>query len=202
MVLLQLIADDADTPSLLDLDLDEPFGTNTVGQRKMTSVAKFRIKPGGESFTRADFEMAPAWSEHYDLEELDVIASWGVDRSWVAQQFRAMDTGGAHPNYTILDLDRLPHDNRRIFLKAEFQHRSGKKIDGYIMNDDAYCIGLFLRSDDFIFSRNSLLRSMMLPKKEEAEVELGVAELFPLAYRTRFLDRQGKPVAGEFLLEE
>jgi hypothetical protein len=168
----------------------------------MIPAEKFRIKPGGESFTQMDFEESPAWSEHYDYDELDVIASWGVDRRWAAQQFKAMGTGGAHPNYTILDLDRLPHENMRIFLKAEFQHSSGKKIDGYIMNADAFCIGLFLHSKDFTFSRQPLLRSMLLPKKKKVEAKLGVAELFPLAYRTSFRDAEGKPIVGEFLFRD
>jgi hypothetical protein len=168
----------------------------------MKSPVNLRIKPGDEPLTRADFEECPAWSEYYDYEELDVIASWGADRNWVTQQLKTMDTGGAHPNYTILDLDRLPHDNMRIFLKAEFLHSSGKKIDGYVMNADAFCIGLFLRSKILTFSRHPLLRSMMLPGKKEAETELGVAELFPLTYRTRFHDAQGKPIVGEFLFSE
>lgn len=167
----------------------------------MTPVAKFRIKPPGEGFTRADFDDSPAWSEHYDYDELDTIASWGVDRAWVAQQFRAMDTGGAHPNYTILDLERLPHDNMRIFLKAEFRHSRGLRVDGYVMNDDAYCIGLFLGRRDFMFSRHPALRSMMLPQKKEAEDLLGISELFPIFYRTSFLDRDGRLIEGEFAFE-
>jgi hypothetical protein len=165
-------------------------------------AAKFRIKPGSEAFTRADFEESPAWSEHYDYDELDTIASWGVDRSWVAQEFRAMDTGGSHPNYTILDLDRLPHDHMRIFLKAEFRHSTGITVTGYIMNAEAYCIGLFVGAQDFTFSRHPALRSMMLSKKKEAEELLGVSELFPLSYRTSFHDRHGKLIAGEFAFEE
>src|SRR5689334_18549461 len=133
----------------------------------MTPAAKFRIKPPGEAFTRADFEVSPAWSEHYDYDELDTIASWGIDRTWVAEQFSAMDTGGPHPNYTILDLERLPYEHMRIFLKAQFRHASGLTLDGYIMNSDAYCIGLFLASRDFMFSRHPALRSMMLPQKKE-----------------------------------
>lgn len=173
----------------------------TLLGKMMTPATKFRIKPGGEAFTRADFEESPAWSEHYDYDELDTIASWGVDRSWVAQQFRAMDTGGSHPNYTILDLERLPHDHMRIFLKAEFQHRSGMTLTGYIMNVDAFCIGLFLSGQDFAFSRHPALRSMMLPKKKEAEELLGVSELFPLSYRTSFRDQRGDPIVGEFAFE-
>ena len=168
----------------------------------MTAIARFRIKSGGEPLVRADFDECPAWSEHYDYEDLDLIASWGVDRSWVAAQFKAMDTGGAHPNFTILDLERLPHDNMRIFLKAEFRHSSGKIIDGYVMNADAFCIGLFTGSGDFLFSRHPQLRSMMLPKKKAVEAELGVAELFPLAYSTRFRNAHGQPIAGEFSFSE
>jgi len=168
----------------------------------MTSPLKFRIKPPGEGFTRADFDHSPAWSEHYDYYELDTIASWGVDRTWVTEQFRAMDDGGSHPNYTILDLERLPHDHMRIFLKAEFRHMSGATIAGYIMNADAFCIGLFIGEQDFIFSRHPALRSMILPMKNEAEALLGVSGLFPLRYQTSFRDQHGAPISGEFALEE
>ena len=118
----------------------------------MLPISKFRIKSGDEDLTQADFEEVPAWSEHYDYEDVDLIASWGIDRNWVLRQFTEMDTGGAHPHFTILDLDRLPHDNMRIFLKAEFSHRSGKKILGFIMNANAYCINLFLQPGDVMFS--------------------------------------------------
>src|SRR5258707_911352 len=104
----------------------------------MISPEKFRIKSGNESFAKTDFDECPAWSEHYDFEELDTIASWGVDRNATAETFKRLDTGGPHPNYTILDLDKLPHENMRIFLKAEFQHISGFHLDGYIMNANAF----------------------------------------------------------------
>ena len=158
---------------------------------------KFRIKPGDESLTRMDFVECPAWSEHYDFEEINTIASWGVDRNWLAEQFRKLDTGGPHPNYTILDLDRLPHHHMRIFLKAEFRH-GGAVIDGFIMNADACCIGLFIEDDVIIFSRNSNIRSMMLPEKAAVEQRLGIPDLFPLQYKTSFLDSKGAVIAGEF----
>lgn len=168
----------------------------------MLPISKFRIKPGGEVLTKTDFEDVPAWSEHYDYEDIDLIASWGIDRNWVAQQFKEMDTGGAHPHFTILDLDRLPHDNMRIFLKAEFSHRSGRKIAGFIMNADAFCIRIFLREGDFTFSRHPLLRKDAAPAKRAVEAELGVSELFPLTYRTNFSDADGRPIEGEFSLGE
>jgi len=113
-----------------------------------------------------------------------------------------MDTGGPHPNYTILDLEHLPHEHMRIFLKAEFQHQSGIIIPGYVMNADAYCIGLFIGVQEFAFSRHSALRSMLLPQKKKVEELLRVSELFPLSYRTPFRDKDGKPIAGEFSFNE
>lgn len=70
------------------------------------------------------------------------------------------------------------------------------------MNADAFCIGLFLRSGNFMFSRHPQVRSLLLPKKKEAEAELGVAELFPLTYETHFRDAQGRLTSGEFHFPE
>lgn len=66
------------------------------------------------------------------------------------------------------------------------------------MNADAYCVGLFVGERDFIFSRHPGLRSRMLPQKKDVEEFLGVSELFPLSYRTVFLDQDGELIAGKF----
>lgn len=166
----------------------------------MTQASTFRIKAGDDPLTREDFDEWPAWSEHYDYDELEVIASWGVDRNWLAQRFKDLDLGGSHPHYTILDLKELPHDNMRIFLKATFAHPSGIKLHGYVMNADAFCICLFAAEKRFIFSRHPLLNSMMLSMKSEAEKALQLPNLFPLYYKTAFSDPAGQPIVGEFTI--
>jgi hypothetical protein len=164
----------------------------------MESPKKFRIKPGGEQFTPADFDESAAWSEYYDFEEIDLIASWGIDRNEAEQAFRRLDTGGAHARYTVLDLERLPFGNMRIFLKANFVHSTGIVINGYLMNADAFVIGLFLGDEVLSFSKHPDLLKLMMSNKQKAETFLGVSELFPLKYQTGFVDAAGAPITGEF----
>lgn len=174
-----------------------PPGTREA-KSQMTPPSKFRIKSGERPLTPADFKECPAWSEHYDYDELDVIASWGVDREWAAKEFRRMDTGGSHPNYTILDLENLPHSNMRIFLKATFRHPKVSLIDGYVMNADAFCIGLFIGGHEFVFSRHPEMGALNAPLKHRAEKLLGIGNLFPLRYETEFSDAAGNAINSEF----
>ena len=168
----------------------------------MRNKDRFRIIPGDEPLTEADFIEWPAWSEHYDFEDIELIASWGIDRDWIAQQFRDMNTGGSHPHFTILDLEHLPHENMRIFLKAEFRHGSGLVIPGIIMNSDAFYIELFVGEEIGSFSRHPSLGSEMMELKRRLEKKLGVDELFPLRYFTPFRDSDGRIIEGEFSLPD
>lgn len=85
----------------------------------MLPASKFRIKPGGEVLTKADFEEVPAWSEHCEYEDVDLIASWGIDRNWVVQQFTEMDTGGADPHFEVLTTPNILLKQRFDFSKIE-----------------------------------------------------------------------------------
>ena len=168
----------------------------------MKPIEQFRILSGRVSLSRACFDAFPAWSEFYDPEELDLIASWGVPREWLNSQVDKLHEGSSHAHYTILDLDNLPHDNMRIFLKAEFKHSCGARIDGFIMNADAYCISIFIGNEEYHFSRNSLLRDEAEARKRTVERQLGIASLFPLEYHTEFVDRNGKKIEGSFELQK
>jgi hypothetical protein len=66
-------------------------------------IDKFKIKRGEEYLCKSDFDFWPAWSEHYDYDEIDDIASWGIDREWALSKFSEYDTGGPHPHYIFDD---------------------------------------------------------------------------------------------------
>lgn len=163
-------------------------------------IDKFQIKRGEDYLTRHDFEFWPAWSEHYDFEEIRLIASWGIDREWTLSKFREYDTGGAHPHYTILDLEKLPLENMRIFLKASFEHRSGATLDGYIMNEGALVIVLFSPTRDYTFSNHPALRNEMERQVQSAETEFAISPLFPLKFSTQFQNVLGETIGGIYQL--
>lgn len=162
---------------------------------------KFKIKRGEECLNRNDFEYWPAWSEHYDYDEIDVIESWGIDRKLTLNKFAEYDNGGLHPHYTILDLRNLPFENKRIFLLAKFKHSSGKTCTGYIMNMGELCISIFTPKSEYIFSSHPDLRNDMRDYQIKAESELGVSDLFPLSFTTGFFNSNGDPIVGIFDLK-
>ena len=164
------------------------------------SVDKFRIKPGEEDLERDDFEYWPVWSEHYDYEEIEGIEKWGVDKQWALDKFKEFDTGGSHPHYTVLDLNNLPLDNIRIYIKAKFNLPNGQELNGYIMNLAELCIGIFGGDKDYLFSNHEMLSDEMTVLHEQAAKEFNVNSLFPLKFETEFRDSDGKPIMGIYKL--
>jgi len=160
----------------------------------------FKIKKGEDDLERSDFEYWPAWSEHYDYEEIDDIERWGINREYALDKFREYDTGGAHPHYTILDLDHLPLDNMRIFLKASFIHSEGKIFPGYIMNQGDLYITIFGKKEEYSFSNHSMLSIEMKELAEKAANDLGVTSLFPIEFKTDFKNEEGQYIAGSYSL--
>lgn len=161
---------------------------------------KFRIKPGEEYLTRADFKYWPAWSEHYDFDEIKSIVSWGVDREWILSKFKEFDSGGSHPHYTILDLENLPLENMRIFLKASFEHASGITIDGYIMNEGDLAIVLFSPTRAYQFSKHPIFHDEMQNLLLDAEREYAISPLFPLKFSTQFKNSSNQSISGVYQL--
>ncbi len=164
------------------------------------SSEKFVIKAGSDYLNRQDFEYWPAWSEHYDYDEILDIQSWGVDKQWALAKFSDYDTGGPHPHYTILNLERLPLDNMRIFLKAVFEHSSGAKFNGYIMNEGDLCITIFSESVEYNFSNHPLFKADMDKQARVAETDFGIDRLFPLHFTTQFKNRNGNVISGIYNL--
>ncbi len=165
-------------------------------------IEKFVIKPGSDPLTHADFESWPAWSEHYDFEEIDDIQSWGIDREWALSKFREYDTGGSHPHYTILDLENLQLNNMRIYLKATFHHYSGTVLTGYIMNLGEMCISLFSQKTEYLFTNHPMFAKDMEAQAKDAEIEYSLSKLFPLPFSTEFKDHSGEQIRGIYQLNK
>ena len=164
------------------------------------STEAFKIKRGEDYLDRSDFDYWPAWSEHYDYEEIDDIERWGINREYALGKFREYDTGGAHPHYTILDLDQLPLDNMRIFLKASFIHPEGEIFQGYIMNQGELYITIFAEKEEYSFSNHPALSIEMKELAKKAERDLGVKKIFPIEFKTNFENKEGQSISGTYSL--
>ena len=159
----------------------------------------FVLIPQSE-LSKEHFEAYPIWSEHYDYDEIDEIVSWGIDREWLLQEIRAKCTGSEHCVYPLLQTDPLPA-RMRIFIKARFQTPDGVILSGFVVNEDAYAMGIFWGNAEYGFNNHPLLRE--LNKVQEAKLKEAVGyTIFPLKYETDFRNNDGERIRGEFSFGE
>ena len=145
-----------------------------------------------------DFDAYPVWSEYYDYEELDDIEKWGLNRDDVMRLFAENSRGNEHCVYTMLESNPFP-ERMRLFIRATITTVAGRKLKGYIMNENAFCMGIFLNGDEFVFSSHPMLASENAEREQLLRRALGVDELiFPLNYETDFERRDGTRIAGAF----
>lgn len=149
--------------------------------------------------SRQHFNDHPIWPEYYDPDELAEIASWGVDPVWLNQQLADTNDGNDHWAYPILRPYPLP-ERMRLYIKARFSTAGGATLDGFIMNQDAFCITLFLPGDDLVFSRHPLFATEMARQTIALRHTLHRTDdpIFPMRYQTEFLARDNTPIAGTF----
>jgi hypothetical protein len=159
----------------------------------------FRIVRGS-ALSKADFDAHPIWSEYYDFEERDEIEEWGVDREWLDTALDGVYAdGNDHPCYTILRPYPLPARMRQ-FLKATFTTPAGRSLNGYVMNEDAYVVSVFVGADEeFGFSRHPHLSDSNALDLGGLCAAIGTDDpIFPLRYRTEFLDSEDRLIEGTF----
>jgi hypothetical protein len=161
-------------------------------------MARFRVIPQSE-LSEQHFDEWPVWSEHYDYDEIEEIARWGVSREEAFQAFRQNERDNEHCVYTMLQANPFP-PRMCIFIKASLQAANGLSLKGYVMNEDAYCLAVFSKGTEFIFSRQPMLEE--LNRKEEQKLRKSIggpsSELFPMSYATDFRDSDGKVISGMF----
>lgn len=78
----------------------------------------------------------------------------------------------------------------------------GQKLNGYVMNEDAYVLWIFVGKDEFGFSRN---RGQYDANAEDlanlkAKLSNSTSDIFPVKYETDFLDSQDNLITGVFSL--
>lgn len=145
------------------------------------------------------FDRFPVWSEHYDWDEIEEIERWGLDRDYVLDLFSQNSPGNEHCVYTMLESNPFP-PRMRIFIRATVQTSDGQQLKGYVMNDDAYVLTVFHRSETFPFGQHSALWSDNETYRRQLMASLGTSsDIFPLSYETGFNDAGGKPIAGRFV---
>jgi hypothetical protein len=161
----------------------------------------FRLIPESE-FSWEHLEEYPAWSEYYDYDEREEIVEWGIDAAWLEEEIERKHDGSNHAMYPLLQTNPLP-PRMRIYLRARFRTPNGQSLSGYVINDDAYCIGIFVGGRQFTFNwrhgdnewtrRDRATLQRLLPDPGDP--------LFPLFYETDFMDEDGRRIEGTFAFE-
>lgn len=149
--------------------------------------------------SKRHFDLHPIWSEYYDFEEREEIVSWGVNREWLEQELENIHTGNDHCAYPILRPYPLP-ERMRLYIKALFVAANGMRLDGYVMNDDAFVVTLFAEDDDHVFSRHPALADLNAVELGILRKAIGLSDdaIFPLKYETDFFGSNDALIAGIF----
>jgi hypothetical protein len=160
-------------------------------------MMKFRVLPQS-LLSESDFDEFPVWSEFYDYDELEDIERWGLDRDEVLRLFRDNSPGNEHCVYTLLESNPFP-ERMRVFIRASIITASGRRLKGYVMDENAFCLGVFFNGAEFIFSRHPMLATENGTREQSLQTALEAAEIiFPVTYETNFQCKSGKRIAGEF----
>ena len=155
-------------------------------------MGTFRIT---RELTPAHFKECAVWSEYYDFEELEELLTWGVEKKYIDELLAIAKEGGAHPYYTVRNLELLP-DRMRIYIYTQFITASGLKLEGIICNPNPFVIGIFVGEEIERFNPNL----MDFWKESEAKVRSVYSiednKIFPLQYSTDFKDSHGTKIQG------
>jgi hypothetical protein len=163
----------------------------------------FRLIPESQFQGFEPFEEYPVWSEFYDYDEFHEIVGWGIDPDWLTEQLAIHHHGSDHAMYPVLRPQPLPA-RMRIYIRAEFTTAGGCKLPGYVVDSDAYIVGLFWARRELIFTRGKFALEDNRRACDELRQLANLPEdpILPLQYRTDFLDEQGRPIEGTYDFEE
>ncbi len=168
----------------------------------MFLMEQFRVIPQSQLSER-EFDDFPVWSEHYDFEEIEDIERWGLDRTTVLDLFNRNSPGNEHCVYTLLQCNPFP-ERMRIFIRTKLQTASGDQLKGYIMNENAFCMGVFHKGKEYIFSRHPQLEEENNKHKVKLAKSMGINPdtIFLIKFETEFNARNGEKIAGVFIYEK
>ncbi len=149
--------------------------------------------------SKRHFDLHPIWSEHYDYDEREEIVSWGVNREWLERELDRVHDASDHSAYPILRPYPLPY-RMHIYVKARFVTAGGMRLVGYVMNEDAFVVTLFLGDGAYTFSRHSALGDLNGQSLRALRRTIGCGDdpIFPLRYDTDFFGLNDALIAGTF----
>ena len=155
------------------------------------------------ALSKQHFESHPIWSEHYDYEEREDIVAWGIDPQWLASELERVHSGNDHCAYPILRPYPLP-DRMRLYIRAMITLQNGQTCVGYVINENAYFLSIFANEDEFCFSSNGMLSDLNDKELKRLAVAIGCSpnDVFPVTYKTEFLDSEDNVIEGVFSLTE
>jgi hypothetical protein len=144
-----------------------------------------------------DFDNQHVWSEYYDFDELAELRSWGVQDRFISELLAIAEEGAAHPFYSVPEMAVLP-DRMRIYIRCEFLSPTGRKFKGMIINPYPSVIGIFCNDEIELF--NPTLLDFWNQSEETVRLtyRAGKEPIFPLKYKTKYIDTDGTLVEGTF----
>jgi len=88
----------------------------------------------------------------------------------------------------------------RLYVKARFVTAGGTRLEGYVMNDDAFVVTLFAGDGEYTFSRHTALSDLNAQSLRALKCAIGRDDdpVFPLRYETDFLGSRDALITGTF----
>ncbi len=163
---------------------------------------KFRIV-ASKDLKASDFSYHPLWSVYEDFDEIDEIASWGINKEEAHQALMDNFIDQIHPYYTV-PVEAFPPSRLCFFCKAVFTTSGGRQIDGAIMNGGTLVVKLFLDNDEMeTISYHPGLRIMAINtlKKVSKRLNLDFSELRKLQFETVIPIAKDKRIRGELTMD-
>jgi hypothetical protein len=160
-------------------------------------IESFRLVTGAPN--EEAFGENPLWSEYYDYDEREEIASWGVDRAWLDDELRRLPDH-PHPSYPVLHHEPFPADHMRLFIHARFRTPRNHELRGYLVNHPPHAIGLFGGGEEWVISRHPLLARERNSSLESVRQFLGdpTDPIMPLSFQSVVRGPDGEPIHGIF----
>jgi hypothetical protein len=154
----------------------------------------------GRELTPKMFEFHPVWAEYYEPDDLEDIVSWGYDRESIRSDLFSKHDGSEHAYYAV-PIERFPPNNLRFFTLANLFTKSGRLIQGIVMNSGEIMIEIILDSNRSIcLSRVSGLASLNKQEilKATSELDLDPLDLEEIYFQTTIVDQDGCAIEGVF----
>ena len=117
----------------------------------MLATTSFRLDADP---TREGLSSHPVWASYTEPADAEIIASWGVDRAWLASElesFAGFAQGYTHPMFPVLNLSVVEQLSHVVFA-TDFSLANGREAFGFLAGTHA--IAIFSEDSAEILNRN------------------------------------------------